>query len=81
MRSWPLGALLVLGLLSGGACKVEDEVPATLEERLLRAAKRGDLRAVKVLLERGADIEAPDKNPGWTPLIWMAVSSASSIAT
>ncbi|TDA37117.1 MAG: hypothetical protein DSO07_12820 [Thermoproteota archaeon] len=44
----------------------------TLNEDLIEAARWGDLEKVKKLLDRGADVNARDKD-GWTPLHWASV--------
>jgi len=44
----------------------------TLNDDLIEAARWGDLEKVKKLLDRGADVNARDKD-GWTPLHWASV--------
>jgi hypothetical protein len=39
-------------------------------EKLLAAARGGDLEGVRVALENGADLEATDPKNKWTPLFW-----------
>ena len=67
------GLSLILFLTFASACHPDQEFPATKEELLQRAARRGDMKTVKVLLDRGADIETRHPGNGWTPLMWMAV--------
>jgi ankyrin repeat protein len=43
-----------------------------LTEPLLTAARRGDLMAVRALLDAGADVEGSDVN-GWRPLHYAAL--------
>jgi ankyrin repeat protein len=38
----------------------------------LRAAENGHEAVVKLLLEKGAELESKDKNSGRTPLLWAA---------
>lgn len=51
----------------------------TLEERLRQAIDACDIRGVRVLIAKGADIDAKDKH-GLTPLHWAVNSDASGIA-
>ena len=57
--------ILIVGLgtllLAAAACE-EPRPPMT------RAARAGDLEAITTLLDRGADVNAPDSEEGWPPL-------------
>jgi ankyrin repeat protein len=66
---------LVLCLLVpfSAACGGEADTPAAREERLLRAARNGDGKAVVRYLDAGVDIEARNPGDAWTPLMWAAV--------
>jgi ankyrin repeat protein len=64
--------VLPLLLAALAACGPAD-TPAGREERLLRAAREGDLKTISSLLDKGVDIEARNPGDGWTPLFWAAV--------
>ncbi len=69
MRSRGLAFILLLSFAA--ACA--DDSTSGREERLLRAARQGDLKTVSSLLDFGADIETANPGNGWTPLFWAAV--------
>lgn len=74
MRTWAIP--LAVSLLCA-ACGADKDLSGSADERLLRAAKVGQLSAVQALLAQGADLEAQEKTSGWTPLIWMAAKGHS----
>ncbi|HQQ11315.1 MAG TPA: ankyrin repeat domain-containing protein, partial [Synergistales bacterium] len=49
------------------------------EKALFDATKRGDIAGVTRLIDRGADIEAQDKE-GWTPLHYACMNGRTDIA-
>ena len=61
MRLVALGAALI----AAGGCA---ETPA-----MTRAARAGDLEAIKTLLASGADVNVPDSDDGWPPLFHAVV--------
>lgn len=72
MTMRPRTLVLCLLLPLGAACG-EADTPAAREERLLRAARNGDARAVVRYLDAGVDVEARNPGDAWTPLMWAAV--------
>lgn len=64
---------LALVLLLPFAAACADDSDSGRGERLLRAARQGDLKNISYLLSLGADIEAADPGNGWTPLFWASV--------
>jgi ankyrin repeat protein len=56
---WLVG--LAASLMAAAAC----EAP---RPPLTRAARAGDLEAIRTLLDAGADVNAPDSEEGWPPL-------------
>jgi ankyrin repeat protein len=46
---------------------------------LLWAAEKGHEAIVKLLLEKGADVEAKDREYGLTPLLWAALNGHEAI--
>jgi ankyrin repeat protein len=64
-----LALVMVLALFSwDGAVRAAE----TLNEQLTAAAKAGDLNSVRILLDRGADVNGKD-GLGWTPLLAAAL--------
>jgi hypothetical protein len=51
----------------------------SLDSELLEAARKGDVRKVRELLDRGADVDARDKY-GWTPLHLAAYRGYAEVA-
>jgi hypothetical protein len=68
-RGWILGLGTILCLMAIG-CSGTHAVPGTrdMDLRLIRAAEAGRVEEMKILLRRGADINARDKD-GWTPYL------------
>jgi ankyrin repeat protein len=52
--------------------KLADKKDILGQSPLIYAARSGHEAVVRLLLERGADIEAKEKGRGWTALIWAA---------
>ena len=65
------GLAVILLLPFAAACA--DDSTSGHEERLLRAARQGDLKTITSMLDRGTDIETRNPGNGWTPLFWAAV--------
>lgn len=65
-------ALSLLGL-SVAACGLGADAGMKREERLIQAAKTGDLDSIRALLDAGVGVEAKNPGDGWTPLMWAAV--------
>ena len=65
MRRFMLLVGLGAALVAAGGC---GEPPA-----MTRAARAGDLEAIKTLLGGGADVNAPDSDDGWPPLFHAVV--------
>ena len=63
-----LSVVLILVLLSWAGIS---GAAATVDDQLMEASKRGDMRLVKTILEKGADVNAVDKG-GATALIYAA---------
>ena len=73
----------------GFAERVENMVNATkltqmqqdeLNNKLINAVKNGDIKNVRELIEKGADVDAKDKSR-WTALHWAACSGKVDIST
>jgi ankyrin repeat protein len=43
------------------------------------AAKNGHKAVVKLLVEKGADLESKDKDFRWTPLLWAAARGHEAV--
>jgi ankyrin repeat protein len=71
------GLAVILLLPFAAACA--DDSTSGHEERLLRAARQGDLKTVASMLDRGTDIEAANPGNGWTPLFWAAVKGNAPV--
>jgi hypothetical protein len=69
VKGWVLGLGLALSLMAIG-CSGTHAMPGQrdMDMRLIRAAEAGRVEEMKVLLRRGADIDARDKD-GWTPYL------------
>ena len=67
--------LVILLLIPAAASGADDRMP------LHEAAKKGDVEAVKTLLESGADVQAKEKKKGWTALHWAAYKGHGAVVT
>lgn len=75
----PRTLVLCLLLPFVAACGREADTAAAREERLLRAARNGDAKAVVRYLDAGVDIEARNPGDAWTPLMWAAVRDHDAV--
>jgi len=48
------------------------------DENLLKVAKKGNLRGVNSAIEKGADVNATDRND-WTALIWASLNGHTEV--
>ncbi len=75
MHRWPLVAVLLLTVLSTSA-RLQN---ASLNAQLLEAAGKGNVAAVRALLDQGADVDA-DNGRGGTPLYVAAEQGHAGVA-
>jgi ankyrin repeat protein len=68
-KGWILGLLALISMLTIG-CSGNMGMPTQhdMDMRLIRAAENGRMEEMKILIRRGADIDARDKD-GWTPYL------------
>src|SRR5262245_22224959 len=64
-------------LLDHGAGKIQPHLDIALSS----AARRGSLAAVRLLIEKGANPNAPSPIAGYTPLMWAAYSEDCNVET
>ena len=75
-KVWP-AAVLVLILLPSLAIA---RATATLDQQLLEAAEHGNLKLVKTLLEKGADVNSKHEY-GWTTVMLAVLKGHAAVVT
>ena len=68
-KGWILGLLALISMMAIG-CSGTHGMPTQrdMDLRLIRASEAGRMEEMKILIRRGADIDARD-NEGWTPYL------------
>lgn len=73
-----LGTILVLTILLLSRLAAGQAAPGSLDDQLITAAGNGDTATVQQLLQRGAHIEATNRND-WTALRWAAEEGQADV--